>query len=258
MTFIVRRPAPKLAPFVESFWYFTGELAHGRERVLPSGTAQLLVNLHEDELRWYDDRVHRVAGAAFMGAHDRPFSIDTEEQRAILGVNFRPGGAFPFFDPKETSGLHVALEDLWGRQGRLFRERLLEERTPDARLALLERLLLVHAKRFTIDPAIAFAVGALEEGARVGAVVERLGMTPRRFIRTFEERVGLAPKRFARVRRFQRVLAADRAFDWAAIAAQVGYSDQAHLIHEFALFTGETPTAYRPRVDASNHVPLPG
>ena len=258
MTFIVRRPGAKLAPFVESLWYATAELAHGRERVLPSGTAQLLVNLHEDELRWYDERVNRIAGAGFMGAHDRPFAIDTREQRAILGVSFRAAGAFPFFDPRETSGLHVALEDLWGKEGRVLRERLLEERTPVAMLAMVEGVLLERAKRLTIDPAIAFAVGALEEGARVGAVVDHLGMTPRRFIRAFEERVGLAPKRFARVRRFQRVLAADRAFDWAAIAAEVGYSDQAHLIHEFALFAGETPTSYRPRADASNHVPLRG
>jgi AraC-like DNA-binding protein len=78
---------------------------------------------------------------------------------------------------------------------------------------------------------------------------------PRRFIRSFEERVGLAPKRFARVRRFQRVLAAERAFDRAAIAAEVGYSDQAHLIHELALFAGEKLSSY-PRADASNHVPL--
>jgi len=256
VTFIVRRPGPKLAPFVESLWYFTGELAHRRERVLPSGKAQLLVNLHEDELRWYDDRANRMAGAGFMGAHDRPFAIDTREQRAIVGVSFRPGGAFPFVDPRETSGLHVALEDVWGREGRVLRERLLEERTPAAMLAGLESMLVDRARRLTVEPAIAFAVGALEEGARVGAVVDRLGMTPRRFIRTFEERVGLAPKRFARVRRFQRVLAAERAFDWAAIAAELGYSDQAHLIHEFALFAGETPTAYRPRVDAPNHVPL--
>lgn len=256
VTLIVRRPGPKLAPFVESLWHFTGELAPGRERVLPTGTAQLLVNLHEDELRWYDARVHRMPGAALMGAHDRPFAIDTESQRGILGVSFRPGGAFPFFDARETSGLHVALDDLWGREGRIFRERLLAERTPDAMLGAVESVLLDRAKRLTIEPAIAFAVDALEKGARVGAVVDRLGMTPRRFIRSFEERVGLAPKRFARVRRFQRVLAADRAFDWAAIAAEVGYSDQAHLIHEFVLFAGETPSSYRPRSGATNHVPL--
>src|SRR5690242_19379492 len=51
---VVRHPVAELAPFVESFWYFAGELAQGFERVLPTGKAQLLVNLHEDELRWYD------------------------------------------------------------------------------------------------------------------------------------------------------------------------------------------------------------
>lgn len=54
MRHVVRRPSAALAPFVESFWLFEGELPHARERILPSGTMQLLVNRHEDELRSYD------------------------------------------------------------------------------------------------------------------------------------------------------------------------------------------------------------
>ena len=96
--------APALAPFVESIWWWDhAEIAPGRERILPSATMGLLVNLHEDEMRTYEGpgfaRVERTRGATLSGPFARHFAIDTAEQRAIVGVNFRPGGAYPYPPP---------------------------------------------------------------------------------------------------------------------------------------------------------------
>jgi AraC-like DNA-binding protein len=258
-------PGPALAPFVHSLGYYEVDGPAVRERALPTGAMQLLVNLYEDELRTHTGEAggRRVRGAALQGAYTRPVTIDTAQQRAIAVVCFRPGGAFPFFGapPSATADQLVEVEALWGRAGAVLRERLLEAADPRDALRVLETALLESAARpLEPDPAIACAVAALERGARVDEVVERLGMSPRRLIRRFREQVGQTPKRFGRVRRFQRALAAipyGRPVDWAATAVDCGYYDQAHLIHDFRAFAGTTPSGYRPRSPREpNHVPL--
>jgi AraC-like DNA-binding protein len=265
MRFVERKPPPHLAPFIEGFWYFEGsDFAHSHERILPTGRMQLLVNLHEDELRSYhDDGVRRIHGAGLCGLHARHFGIDTAEQRRIAGVNFTAGGAFPFFRPpaSATTEEHVGLDALWARDGELVRERLLERATPAAILEELERIVMERAAReLTFDPGIALALDALERGMQVAALHERLGTSAKRFIRRFEDVVGLTPKRYARIRRFRRVIASielGRRIDWAKVAVLAGYYDQAHLIHDFREFSGMSPTAYRPRAPGDRtHVPL--
>jgi AraC-like DNA-binding protein len=231
---------------------------------------QLLVNLHADRLVTFDGEAphgglgaagRRVGGSGLQGAHAEPVGIDTADQRAIIWVCFRAGGALPFFPapPDAVAGELVGLEDLWGRDGAVLRERLLAAPSPRAALRTMEDVLLAHAVRpLERDPAVGFAIAALERGAAVGEVTDRLGLTARRFVSRFATAVGLRPKRYARVRRFQRLLAGLRGAetDWARLAADCGYFDQSHLINEFRALAGMPPTAYRARPDGRNHVPL--
>lgn len=264
MQLVVPPSSPALAPFVESLWYFEGVQPPGRELVLPSGAMQLLVNLHADELRTYEGaEVRRLSGAALQGARCTAGVIDTTDQRAIVGVAFKPGGAYPFstIPPSAIAENLVELDVLWGRDGAVLRDRLLSAGTPHRVLRTLESVLLgqvVQASR--PDPAIVFALAAFERGAGVAAVTDQLGMTSKRFGRRFADRVGLSPKRFSRVRRFQRLLgsvSSGRESDWAQLAVEGGYYDQSHLIHEFRALTGLCPTQYQPRSRwEHNHVPL--
>jgi len=263
----VRPHSPALALFVESLHYHDAEIPAGLERILPNGRIHLMVNLHEDEFRTYHGTdcaaVQRTHGAVLGGPHSQPTVIDTREQRRLLTVDFTLGGAAPFSTVplSEARDQLVELDQFWGRDGAVLRERLLEARTPEAMFGILETVLLHHLVRpRDPDPALLFAASAFERGVPVLEVTDRLGLLPITFVRRFRAQVGLTPKRFSRVRRLQRVLRsiADPSLaDWSGMAARHGYTDQAHLIHDFRALTGMTPAAYRPRsATECNHVPL--
>lgn len=267
MATVFRPPGPALAPFVDMLWYVDDTLPPERERVLPTGAMQLVVNLADDVVRWYDGddltTSHSTHGAGLCGALTRAVGIDTADRATGVGVAFRPGGALPFFAPPASALTEpvIALDALWGADGATLRERLLEQATPDAALDTVETVLLERVVRpFERDRGVARALGRLEQGIGVTEVGDSLGIPVSTLHRRIRESVGLAPKAFARVRRLQRVLrgvGGDADVDWAATAAAHGYFDQAHLINDFRALTGITPGRYRPRApDEHNHVPV--
>lgn len=204
---------------------------------------------------------HRAGGAVLVGPHGRATAIDTREQRRLVAVEFKPGGAAVFLrmPMNETRDQMVDLGDVWGCAGGVVRERLCEAPTPTAKLRTLETVLLEQIMG-TCDPQISYAIALLESGVSIAESGMRLGLLPKTFVRRFRHRVGLPPKRFARVRRLQHIVGSVVGLadvDWCMLAAEHGYTDQAHLIHDFRDLTGMTPAAYRPSsTQRRNHVPL--
>jgi len=259
-----------LCDFVEMFWYYEGyHVPHPKERVLPDGSMQLIINLHEDRLRAYDrentNEARTFSGCLVSGPRSQFALIDTTCQTSIMGVAFKRGGGYPFFHlpSSELHNAQVSLDVLWGARAAELRERLLEARTADARFQILEQALLAQAAGFRGHPAVAFALaelGQVPQSRTIAEVTSQIGLSARRFIQLFNEQVGLTPKLFCRVRRFQevlRVIYLEQAIDWTVVAADCGYFDQAHFIHDFRAFSGINPTRYAAhRGQFPNHVPL--
>jgi AraC-like DNA-binding protein len=263
-------PKPPLADFVALFWLYEGrQLPHAKERVLPDGCMELVINLRDDALRVYDRDDHHsfesFGSSLMVGAHSRFIVIDTANQASVMGVHFKPGGAFPFLKAPaaELQNIHASLSALWGVEADFLRERLLEAQSPEAKFHILEEALLTQATdALERHPAVAYALGALTLPAQtVSGVMERIGLSSRRLSQLFNEEVGLTPKRFYRVRRFHRALRRiERGqFEWADLALGCGYYDQAHFIHDFKSFSGLSPSDYLIRGgERFGHVPLAG
>lgn len=145
-------PGPPLDRFIENLWCLSDAPRHARERILPSGTLELVINLHEDEFRIYDaheERCRRLSGAIVSGAYRRFFVIDTLEHASVVGVHFRPGRAAPFLGVP-AGGLadaHFDLDAVWGRRAGELREPLCAAATPEQRFRILERALRARLDR---------------------------------------------------------------------------------------------------------------
>jgi AraC-like DNA-binding protein len=256
MQYRTYKPVPPLADYVEYLWALRDAPAHSAERIVPSGTLELVVNLHEDALWIYDPATggtRQCSGAAVSGAYRRYFVIDARAHASIVGVHFGPGRAQAFLDvpPGELADRHVDLEMLWGRAALELREQLCTAATAAQRFALLDdalRLRLTECRPG--HPAVPFALEQLAKpGASVGEVTAEVGLSRRRFIAVFTAEVGMTPKRLSRVMRFQRARDLARrvdAPDWARLARMCGYFDQSHLINDVTEFTGTSPRALRP------------
>jgi hypothetical protein len=141
-------PTSPLASFVTSFWLRRSE-PQARSRVLPTGTAQLIVDLSGDGLcvpdRSAASRSRDTFSALFNGADTTAFLLETDRPLHQFGVDFKPGGAYPFFAPpaSELQNAHLHLDALWsaGAVNELS-ERVAAASTLVERAEILEELLL--------------------------------------------------------------------------------------------------------------------
>ncbi|WP_437995816.1 helix-turn-helix transcriptional regulator [Sorangium sp. So ce185] len=184
------------------------------------------------------------------------FKNATGVAQAVM-LQFKPGWSAPLLGvaANALTDRIVPLEDLWGRTGGDLCLDLLEARSVPEVLDRLSHAIALRTHE-TFEPASAQlarrAVRLLEGGeVRVERVAERLGVTARHLRRAFTESVGIGPKDFARTVRLQRaVRRAASSKDWARIAADAGYYDQAHLIADFRELVGLTPGAFLKRAGA--------
>lgn len=268
---ISRGPCPFLRPFVARLWATesAGGVCDGArklEHVLPTGQMHLVFRLSDDPLRLFntDDRVGAELALSIVGgARTRFYQRDARKPRSSVGVMLMPGVAERLFgaSAEALAQCHTALEELWGREAALTRERLQETDDPWRRLDIMESLIarrLAHSD--AVHPAVAHALARLDGLATVASVVEETGFSHRHFTALFRRSVGLSPKAYSQVQRFQRTLDMARlpGSSWADIAFATGYSDQAHFAREFQRFAGVTPGLYRRLApSAANHLEMP-
>jgi AraC-like DNA-binding protein len=265
----VWRVDPRLDGVVASMWFGEGKTAYQRDRILPSGQSQLLINLGPPQYRVQpgppEVRVPFV-DVWYSGLHQGPIDTEAPHGNALLGIAFTARGTFPWLGDR-MDGLSdriIALADALGDGALRLRERLLNTAALEARFQVVERWLITRLKpRCIVHPAVRWAVDRIAAtGGRMSieGLATQTGFTRKHLGNLFQRQVGLSPKSLARVHRFRGALAlldrADGQVPWAELAEQCGFYDQSHLINEFRRFTGLSPVelARRDRPDSGSVV----
>lgn len=256
MPFQSYTPEGPLSQFVSTIWWMSNAgVPSSRQRVCPNGGAmQLVLNLADRNLSFFDGaKCQSVRAPLIAGPYSKAFSIDPAEFTAVIGVQFKPGAARLILrlPAHELHNTDVPFEDLYPEEGVRLRDALLSATGLAGRFRVLESYLLEKLCAATpLHPAVDHALLEFTRRPSLRAVADvqaETGISHTRFLQVFKEQVGLTPKLFCRLQRFRNVLQRvenGRPVRWAEIAADCGYFDQAHLIHDFRAFSGMTPLEY--------------
>jgi AraC-like DNA-binding protein len=200
------------------------------------------------------------------GLYSGPIFIESDGAAECVQVDFTPLGAYRFFGGAvvDLVARMVDISDVLGREGRDLRERLGATCGWQHRFDLVEDFVANRACH-SPSPEVEFAWHRLARsrgGTRIAALAKDIGWSRKHLVNRFRSELGLAPKPIARLMRFHeacRLAQTQASGGWAAIAAESGYADQAHLAREFSDLAGEPPTAWARRqasIDARLTRPL--
>ena len=254
MAFPAYKPALPLSRYVDLMWLV--EHPGGgpvRQRVYPSGEMALVIHLKKPTVDYFiDHEAYSVRVPSLTGPYSRCFDLDRSRPTALIGVSLRPGAAHALFSvgAHELHNMDMALSDLNPECADQLLNDVCSAADVMAQFLALERgLTRILRNALPIHSAVGYAVERLsaQGGMRsVRRIQLETGLSHTRFIQLFREHVGLTPKLFC-VRRFHSLLGRiDRGMpvNWADLAADCGYFDQAHLIRDFRTFAGMTPREY--------------
>jgi AraC-like DNA-binding protein len=208
--------------------------------IVPDGCADLI---------WANGTL-RIAGP------DRTAKIEKLTPGAtVIGLRFQPGALARWLrvPASELIGARVRLEHFWGSEAQSIGDWVSEGRSVTEVAARLETVLAQRASTIDADDSLPGNLFRLIEahdpldGDLIRRLMAQTGMSERTLRRRSHEIFGYGPKMLDRILRFQRFMQLARAevrtAGLAAIAAEAGYSDQAHLTRETRELAGFTPSA---------------
>ena len=255
MQYTEHRPSPALAEHLECLWFLSATdsspATGASERVLPDGCVEWIFHLGSPFQRSAQSagEWERQPRSFVVGELTRFLLLQPTGDVAVMGVRFRPGGAYRFlpFPLSDFTDSTVPTGDVWGHEGTYLEEAVLEARNNMQRQQLVEEFLLRQLVITTPRPRFDAAVKEIirtRGQTRVHEVANGVGWSSRQLERDFGASLGLSPKSFSRIMRFQnllRLVGEGTLREWANLAIEGGYADQPHMVREFREFAGHTP-----------------
>ncbi|MDI3390743.1 helix-turn-helix domain-containing protein [Streptomyces sp. B-S-A8] len=246
-----REPAEPLRPYLEHYWLIDWDLPEPyASHVVPHPSVNVVFQRSGAGGPGDFRDLGEVAGIGL-----ELFTKKLDGTGRVCGVQFRPGGFRPFAPARpvrDWTGRHLALDAVFPAAAvDGAAPAVLAPDDEDARVAALDAFLLSVGPE--ADPQADLAIAVVERirsdrsMRRVGQLARAEGLSTRSLQRLFSTYVGVGPKwvilRY-RIHDALDVAETGAVVDWAAVAADLGYADQAHLVRDFTATVGVPPTAY--------------
>lgn len=234
-------PEPRHAEWVEHYWFVGWDLTGEpplRQETLPHPNVHLVVD---------------PSGSGAFGVQSRRFVCDLAGRGCVFGIKFRPGGFRPFLGRPVSSIANgsVRIGEVFGADGDAYERAVLG--CDDVAYCVERATRLLDAHRPAPDAAVARVaaivaeIAATREITTARRLAAHCGIGLRALQRLFGDYVGASPKwvinRYRLHEAVERLAAGD-AVDWADLALELGYFDQAHFNRDFRKLVGRAPGAF--------------
>jgi len=246
-------PAAPLANHVLTYWRFEASVPPGEtftHHVWPDGCVSV--------------NVVAAGGAAVAfsvtGPRLAPLEVPMVGDVVATGIRFWPdaGGAVLGTPAESLRDRWIDATELLGTEARTMAAMVAAE--PDRAAMIFDDWVAARLRDARpLDPVVRTAVRAIiaTRGDRsIASLARDSGLGIRQLQRRFRRALGLSPKEYSRIRRLRSTLEAALRGEasWSAVAYELGFADQSHLIHEVGDLTGLTPAAVRERLGLIEHV----
>lgn len=231
-------PSSDLAGSIEHYWWVRWDVSEPQiAEVLSYPSVHVT----------FEEREARIIGVV-----REKFTRRLEGRGEVFGIKFRPGMFRPWYGASvvRLTGRTEPLAGQLGVPAEALLDDVFAEREQLARCKLVESRL-----RAALPPADADAELARDLVARVqrepalhsvALLGDATGLSQRSLQRLFRDYVGVGPKWVVRRFRLQEAAELLETSDESigALAARLGYFDQAHFVRDFKAVVGRTPSDY--------------
>ena len=232
-------PSADLRFFVEHFWSVQWNVPEPQtQENLPHPSVHLVVE---------------KGNSRILGIVTGKFIRVLKGKGWVFGIKFRPGAFYPFakFPLSSITNKLLMLEEVFGSGGTAYEEELLslKEETEKIRCAeqfIRERLPEKDGNIETINRIVECVINdrTIVKVEKIGAL---FNINTRTLQRLFNQYVGVSPKWI--IQRYRLLEAVEqmnegKVVDWAKLALDLGYFDQAHFIKDFQTMVGKSPEEY--------------
>jgi len=247
-------PDKELSRLVECYWIIRNEDATPqKQKIIPDGFTELIFHFG-DPFRIQLNKEWEVQSKSLLaGQIDKYFFLENTGVADILGIKLKPAALTHLFNlnmheyTNKVVNTHTIPSAPFNDLEKNIRHTSLpEDRIGSINSCLKELTKNIHDKKhIPVDKAINLIFD--KKGMiTVSEICGALYIGERQLQNLFKRYVGLSPKLFARIIRFSYIfqLQEKNEQNWAGLAYEAAFYDQAHFIRNFKNFTGESPAAY--------------
>ncbi len=270
------QPVRPLRHMLRCIWSLRSSLPIGPaalERITPDGCAEIILNRADPFRRVSAGGELRTQPPVLaVGQISAPIELLPTGAIDIVALRFEPGGmhelmAIPMHELTDRDvSLHQIDRNLFSQLEAAVHAHPRSRAISKLQDVLLGRQLALPKqtlrKRARADARMLGQAIALmrKRPSQAASVAQTMGLTRRTLERMFRTGIGLSPKRFLRIERMQALLlrleSNPHAPNWSDLALTFGFSDQSHMIRDFRLLAGTTPSQYLlERGDMAAHFP---